>query len=194
MGNAAMALGVAEQRGGSKALADRILNVVLFITVLTSSIAFIEPSPTDALMFVLLVACVLARVRFDRKLAPLLVLIVLWLVGGSIATIVDDDTKAYQFLGTSAYLDISCVMIACLYCDGDLVRLAILRRAYLIAALIAVVAGYIGWFHLLPVYNSFLLNGRVAGTFKDPNVFGPFLIFPLGVQGYLNKYHQNPKL
>jgi hypothetical protein len=189
MGNAAMALGVAEQRGGSKALADRILNVVLFITVLTSSIAFIEPSPTDALMFVLLVACVLARVRFDRKLAPLLVLIVLWLVGGSIATIVDDDTKAYQFLGTSAYLDISCVMIACLYCDGDLVRLAILRRAYLIAALIAVVAGYIGWFHLLPVYNSFLLNGRVAGTFKDPNVFGPFLIFPLEmlILGFLTR-------
>jgi hypothetical protein len=189
MGNAAMALAVAEHRVGSKALADRLLNIVLFITVLTSSIAFIEPSPTDALMFVLLVACVLARVRFDRKLVPLLVLIVLWFVGGAIATIVDDDARAYQFLGTSTYLDISCVMIACLYCNGDLVRLSILRRAYLIAALIAVVAGYIGWFHLVPWYEIFLRNGRVAATFKDPNVFGPFLIFPLEmlILGFLTR-------
>ncbi len=189
MGDAAMALAVAEHRGGSKALADRILNFVLFVTVLTSSIAFIEPSPTDALMFVLLVACVLARVRFDRKLVPLLVLIVLWFVGGSIATIMDDDVKAYQFLGTSAYLDIAAVLFACLFCGGDLVRLSILRRAYLIAALIATVAGYIGWFHLVPWYDIFLLNGRVSGTFKDPNVFGPFLIFPLEmlILGFLTR-------
>ena len=66
------------------ALAQRLLNFVLFITVLSSSIAFIEPSPHDVLMFVLLVACVAARVPFDRKLVPLLLmLIVIWLLGGA---------------------------------------------------------------------------------------------------------------
>jgi hypothetical protein len=178
MGAPALAPATAE-RGGSKTLAERLLNFVLFITILTSSIAFIEPSPTDLLMFVLLVACILAHVRFDPKLVPLLVLIVLWFVGGCIATIVDDDTRAYQFLGTSAYLDISCVLFACLFCEGDLARLSILRRAYLIAALVATAAGYIGWFHLVPWYHVFLLNGRVSATFKDPNVYGPFVIFPL---------------
>jgi hypothetical protein len=177
--NPAMAPAFARHPGRSSAAGESVLHIVLFITVLTSSIAFIEPSPTDALMFVLLVACIAARVRFDPKLVPLLMLIVLWFVGGSIATIMDDDQKSYQFLGTSAYLDISCVMIACLYCDGDAVRLSILRRAYLLAAVIATVAGYIGWFHLVPQYNLFLLNGRVSATFKDPNVYGPFLIFPL---------------
>src|SRR3984885_12063482 len=177
--NPALPPAFARYPGRSSAAGESVLNIVLFIAVLTSSIAFIEPSPTDAMMFVLLVACIVARVRFDPKLVPLLMLVVLWFVGGSIATIMDDDQKSYQFLGTSAYLDISCVMIACLFCDGDLVRLSILRRAYLLAALIAVVAGYIGWFHLVPWYDIFLLYGRVAGTFKDPNVFGPFLIFPL---------------
>ena len=33
---------------GSAALPQRILNIVLFVTVLTSSIAFIEPSRTTA--------------------------------------------------------------------------------------------------------------------------------------------------
>ena len=175
----AIALAAERNFSSTTALADRLLNVVLFITVLTSSIAFVEPSPHDVLVFVLLAACVAARVRFDRKLVPLLVLIVLWFIGGAIATIVDDDPRAYQFLGTSAYLDIACVMFACLFSDGDLVRLSNLRRAYLLAAVIATVAGYIGWFHLLPGSDSFLLYGRAAGTFKDPNVFGPFLIFPL---------------
>jgi hypothetical protein len=59
------------------------------------------------------------------------------------------------------------------------VRLIILRRAYIIAALIATAAGYIGFFHLLPGSDIFLANDRVSATFKDPNVYGPFLIFPL---------------
>ena len=70
-------------------------------------------------------------------------------------------------------------MFACLFCDGDLVRLTILRRAYILAALIATAAGYIGFFHLLPGSDIFLSNDRVSATFKDPNVYGPFLIFPL---------------
>ena len=69
-------------------------------------------------------------------------------------------------------------MFACLFCDGDLVRLAILRRAYILAALIATAAGYIGFFHLVPGAGIFLDNDRVSATFKDPNVYGPFLIFP----------------
>ena len=76
----ATALGVGQYRD-SAPLAERILNVVLFITVLMSAIAFIEPSPHDVLMFVLLVACVIARVPFDRKLLPLLVLTIIWLIG-----------------------------------------------------------------------------------------------------------------
>jgi hypothetical protein len=53
------------------------------------------------------------------------------------------------------------------------------RRGYILAALIATAAGYIGFFHLLPGADIFLDNDRVSATFKDPNVYGPFLIFPI---------------
>ena len=162
------------------ALAQRLLNLVLFVTVLTSSIAFIEPAPHDGLMMVLLVTCVGARVGFDRKLIPLLLLIVLWLVGGLMSLMqVGDQAKDIQYAGTSIYLGIAALMFACLFCDGNLVRLAILRRGYILAALIATAAGYIGFFHLLPGADIFLDNDRVSATFKDPNVYGPFLIFPI---------------
>jgi hypothetical protein len=170
--------------GGSEvsavALSQRVLNILLFVTVLTSSIAFIEPSPHDGLMIILLATCVAARVRFDRKIVPLLLLLAIWLAGGFFALIaVLDQKQTVQYIATSTYLVIAAVMFACLFCDGDLVRLVILRRAYIIAALIATVAGYIGFFHLIPGADIFLANDRVSATFKDPNVYGPFLIYPL---------------
>lgn len=173
-------LAVADHSGRSSALAQRLLNLVLFVTVLTSSIAFIEPAPHDALMMVLLVACVGAHVHFDRKLLPLVLLIAVWLVGGLMSLVqVGDNTKDIQYAGTSIYLGIAGIMFACLFCDGDLLRLKILRRGYILAALIATTAGYIGFFHLLPGADVFLDNDRVSATFKDPNVYGPFLIFPI---------------
>ena len=162
------------------ALPQRLLNIVLFVTVLTSSIAFIEPSPHDGLMIILLATCVAACVRFDRKLVPLTLLLAIWLAGAFFALIpVLDQKQTVQYVATSAYLVIAAIMFACLFCDGDLVRLLILRRAYVIAALIATAAGYVGFFHLVPGADIFLANDRVSATFKDPNVYGPFLIFPL---------------
>lgn len=166
---------------GSTALANRLLNFVLFVTILTSSLAFIEPSPHDVLMFVLLTTCVAARIPFERKLVPLLLLLIIWLVGGFLSLAqVGDNAKNIQYTGTSLYLAIASLTFACLFSDGDSARLLILRRAYILAALIATAAGYIGFFHLLPGSDIFLIDaGRVSATFKDPNVYGPFLIFPL---------------
>jgi len=148
--------------------------------VLTSSIAFIEPSPHDALMIILFATCVAARVRFDRKIVPLTLLLAIWLIGALFAVIpVLDQKQTVQYVATSIYLVIAAIMYACLFCDGDPVRLIILRRAYIVAALIATAAGYIGFFHLLPGSDIFLANDRVSATFKDPNVYGPFLIYPL---------------
>jgi len=176
--NPAMALAI-ERPARSAAFAERLLNFVLFITVLLSSIAFIEPSPHDVMMFVLLAACVTARVPFDRRLTPLLLLIIVWLVGGALSLIqVGDDEKNIQYFGTSVYLGCAGILFACLFSEGDSVRLLILRRAYLLAALIATAAGFIGFFHLLPGSEIFS-SERVKATFKDPNVYGPFLIYPL---------------
>ena len=169
-----------ENSAAAAALPQRLLHVVLFVTVLLSAIAFIEPSPHDVMMMALLAVSIGARVRFDRKLVPLVLLLAIWLVGGCLSLIpVADQRPNVQYTGTSFYLASASVMFACLFCDGSLRRLEIVRRAYIVAALIATAAGYIGFFHLLPGSDIFLTNDRVSATFKDPNVYGPFLIFPL---------------
>ncbi|MGA2894676.1 MAG: O-antigen ligase family protein [Xanthobacteraceae bacterium] len=176
----ALTFAVGGQHGGSAALAETLLNIVLFITVLLSPLAFIEPSPHDVMMLVLFSTCVMARCRFDRRFVPLLFLLVVWLIGGAMSLIqIGDDQKAVQYFGTSVYLGIAALLFACLFSEGNLVRLLILRRAYILAALIVTMAGYAGFFHLLPGAAIFMDGVRVSATFKDPNVYGPFLIFPL---------------
>jgi hypothetical protein len=157
-----------------------LLNLILFLAALTSSIAFIEPSPHDALMIVLMVACVAARVSFDQKLLPLMFLLAVWLIGGFFSLIqVGDNAKDIQYAGTSLYLGIAAITFACLFSDGNMQRLSLLRRGYILAALIATAAGYLGFFHLVPHSDIFLDYDRVSATFKDPNVYGPFLMFPI---------------
>ena len=93
--------------GAAAALAQRLLNVTLFVTMLFSSIAFIEPSPHDALMFVLL-ACALPRGYRLTAAVPLLLFLIVWLVGGLLSLIqVGDEQNTIQYAGTSIYLGIA---------------------------------------------------------------------------------------
>ena len=53
----------------------------------------------------------------------------------------------------------------------------LILNAYVWAATLAALLGIIGYFDLLPgAYDSMTRYGRATGLFKDPNVFGPFLV------------------
>lgn len=160
-------------------LRERILLVVLFITVLASSVAFIEPSPHDGLMGVLAIAGLIAGMRFNRTLAMLLLCLVIWNVSGLISLInVLDIEKTVQYAATSVYLAIAAVLFACLFSDNTLQRLTVMRVAYVLTAAAVAAAGIAGYFHAFPGAQMFAPSGRALGAFKDPNVFGPFLIWP----------------
>lgn len=160
-------------------LTERILLVVLFVTVLASSVAFIEPSPHDALMAVLALACLVAGVRFDRTLALPLLLLVVWNVSGLLSlTNVLDQEKTIQYTGTSLYLAVAAILFACLFANNTMPRLTTMRIAYVTTACVAAIAGACGYFNLFPGAQMFAPLGRALGAFKDPNVFGPFLIWP----------------
>ena len=158
---------------------ERILLVVLFIAVLASSIAFIEPSPHDALMAVLGVACLVAGVRFNRSLSVLVFWLVIFNVAGLLSLIVAlDIPKTIQYSATSVYLAIAAILFACLFAENTMARLATMRIAYVITAAIVGALGAAGYFHAFPGAQIFAPEGRALGTFKDPNVYGPFLIWP----------------
>jgi len=160
-------------------LRERILLIVLFIAVLASSIAFIEPSPHDALMGVLAVAGLVAGVRLNRNLTVLVFWLVVFNVCGLISLInALDIPKTVQYTATSLYLAVAAILFACLFSENTMARLATMRVAYTITATAAALAGAAGYFHAFPGAQIFAPAGRALATFKDPNVFGPFLIWP----------------
>ena len=158
---------------------ERLLLVVLYVAVLASSVAFIEPSPHDALMGLLAVACLIAGVRFDRKITVMFVLLLIWNAGGlfSLANVLDRD-KTVQYAATSIYLAVAAVIWACILAENTMQRMAVLRSAYVLTATLAGFAGILGYFDVAGLGQTFSLNSRAMGMFKDPNVFGPFLIWP----------------
>ncbi|MEJ2435233.1 MAG: O-antigen ligase family protein, partial [Pseudolabrys sp.] len=146
---------------------------------LASSAVFIEPSPHDALMGVLLVMAIVAGVRLDRvMLAPFLLLLV-WNVGGMIALMhVPGREKTVQYTGTSVYLAVAAMLFAALFAHNTMARLNTMRVAYIITAVIASFLGMAGYFDIAGLAHLFAPGGRALGAFKDPNVYGPFLIWP----------------
>jgi len=160
-------------------LQGRILHVILFLTVLSSFVAFIEPAPYEAMMALLLLAAVIAGAAFDRKILPLVVLLIVWNAGLLLALIpVTHDQKAVTYTIVSLYLASNAVIFACLVTTHCEQRLATIRAAYILAAFIASVLGIIGYFQIAAP-DLLLFAGRARSTFKDPNVFGPFLVLPL---------------
>jgi len=163
--------------------AAKLVNALLFLTILVSPLVFIEPAPYEFLVAILGAACMLARVPFDRRLLPLLILLVIWNVGGAIAlTGVLDGQKAVRYAAISVFMAASTVIFACLFSENgvNVGRLQLMRRTYIVAAFVVAIIGSLGYLNAFPgASEMFATIGRANGTFKDPNVFGPFLILPL---------------
>ena len=158
--------------------AIQLLHGVLFLTILGSFLVFFEPSPYEVLSGLLAFTCLLAGVSLDRKLLPLVILLLLYNLGGAFSLIpVIDDTPAVRFAIISFYMAFTAIIFAMIFSTDCVRRAEILRRAYILAGVCAAIAGIAGYFNLLPG-GDLTLYGRARGTFKDPNVYGPFMVLP----------------
>ncbi len=86
MSNAALPLGRGEEV--RHVISARVLQRgVIWLTLFASCIAFIEPSPFEVMFTVMAFAFLVTRLRFSLMLAPLIVLLGLYNLGGLIALI-----------------------------------------------------------------------------------------------------------
>ncbi|MCW5688744.1 MAG: hypothetical protein KIT76_09395 [Pseudolabrys sp.] len=143
---------------------ERLFTTVLFITVLASCIAFIEPSPHDALVGVLAIVALAAGIRFHRILLIPFVLLIVWNVFGLFSLLnVPGREKTEQYAATSVYLAIAALLFALIFADDTMKRMATIRKAYVLAAIIAALCGTAGYFHLFPGSDMFTLYDRAMG-------------------------------
>jgi O-antigen ligase len=154
---------------------------LVWLVVATSGVVLFEPAPFDGLMVMLMGAAVAAGLRVPRHLAPLVVLLGVMvacdLLGSTQASAID---RAATHSLITLYLAASAVFFACLAAWRPEVTVPLVLSAVTLAAVLASIAGLVGYLGLVPGAEAlFTLFGRAKGTFEDPNVFGPFLVLPI---------------
>lgn len=158
----------------------RLVRPILWLTVLAGCFVTFEPSPYEYLFLALVWAVLVRGLSFPGFLAPLVLFLpVLFTIGGILAVVqIVYDFDAVRYVAITMYLAVTTVVFAALIAEDPVPRLDVIRSAYILAAVIAALAGIAGYFNLFPGADTFTLYNRARGTFKDPNVYGPFLVFP----------------
>ncbi|MCT7375838.1 O-antigen ligase family protein [Chelativorans salis] len=146
--------------------------------VFLSGFVLREPAPYELYMTGLIAVWAVFGLRISRHAAPLLVLLVLFNVGGFISmSQLADLGDIPLYLAVSLFLAFTAVFFAAII-EAQPSLLSVIFGAWLAAAVITATAGILGYFQAFPGAEMFTRYGRAAGVFQDPNVFGPFLTLP----------------
>lgn len=157
-----------------------MVQILLFITMLTSSVVLIEPSPYDLFMLLFLaILCLFIHLRLNKTIILPIILSLLFLLANTASMFfVQHPTSTIVYFTITCYLVVTFILLVGFFQTAKVGTAHVILAGYYCAALIATVIGMLAYFNFLPMSDLFLMFGRVKSTFKDPNVFGPFLIIP----------------
>jgi hypothetical protein len=85
---------------------------------------------------------------------------------------------SFLYIRTSSYLSVSLIFYAALVWRMPERAAPAIAMGLVIASIGAASLGIAGYFGVIPNAEAFAIYGRATGPFKDPNVFGPSLVFP----------------
>ena len=146
----------------------------------SGAVVFIEPSPYELVTLIAAVLFFATGLRLRLVFMPLLLLLVSLNIGYSIGAIpLLEESDVFSWIATSWYMAVTVMFFAMVISEDTAARFDMLRRGLTVGAMVASLAGIAGYFNLVPGGHDLLtLYERARGTFKDPNVFGAFLILP----------------
>jgi hypothetical protein len=158
---------------------QRLALALVWLSIALSAVVFTEPAPVDVLVLGLVIG--LPLVGLVAVPGPLWILGSLWFVCGAGAVLASsfapDIAKSARHTAISLYLYAFFFVFAGFIAKRPLQHTRLILDAYMWASLIGAAAGVAGYFNLFPgAFDLFTRFGRATGTFKDPNVFGPFLV------------------
>lgn len=161
---------------GSLWLAIAYYDVTLALAVVLLAAVRFEPAPADVVFAVLIAVGVVTR-RFKlRRVIPEAVLLVgAYLALNLVSTVeVGDPQRAVSFLAITLYVAAFGLWLAAYVTNSAIARR--ITCCYVAAAVASALVSTLALFLAFPGHDLFTRIGRAEGLFKDPNVFGPFLV------------------
>jgi len=153
------------------------LNGLIWLTVAVSSLTFLEPSPYDFLLLLLCATWFFSGFRVHRAIVPAALFYFLHILAGYFALVPyfsDVDSATYYYY--SIYMLIALIVFSILFSEDTDRRTDMLLQGYVMAAFAASIFAIIGYFDIWGTAEKFAPAGRAMGPFKDPNVYGSFII------------------
>jgi hypothetical protein len=152
---------------------------LMFLMAMSGGFVLSEPAPYELMFIMVLGATLLANAPFPSALVLPFVLICANIIAGIIAILTGPSSAdPLRYIAVAAYLSLSAIILAMAICTGPMRVLPAVRWGYTIGATGAALCGILGYFGVAGLDGPFTLSGRAKGPFADPNVFGPFLVFP----------------
>jgi hypothetical protein len=151
-------------------------SVVVIAAFALSAIVRVEPAPTD-LLLVIVAGVSLISGRLSIRLPPSVAIALPMLLVVDILSAVNAGStgRAISYVSISIYLALTAVWLTGAFADATIARRAL--KAYVIAATVAALVTVMVLELHLPGYSSLVYgDSRAQGLFKDPNVFGPYLV------------------
>lgn len=159
-----------------------IARATIAVLVFLSGFVMFEPAPGDLLLCVVVLVWSFCGLKLTRSMLPLIVLLAVYVAGGFLSfTQLSAFAKPTTYMATTAFLAISSIFFCAVLQDDTERRMRTIERAYIASAICCALIGILAYFGAMPGASLFTLYDRAKGTFKDPNVFGPFLVLPLVV-------------
>src|ERR1700681_2870391 len=158
---------------------DRLRLTRLWLLGAPGGFVMIEPAPYEFLIMLAMIIFVAAGVSMRAGHLPLMWLLIFCNIGfaTSLIPVITLDNTA-KWTAVSCFLSVTTLFFAIALVEDTERRLDILLQGYLVSAVIVSIIGILAYFKLIPGWEMFIGALRIRSTFKDPNVFAPFLMLP----------------
>jgi hypothetical protein len=155
---------------------ERAIRFLFGAMIFLGFFVFVEPAPFDLLAVVFIPVVLFTGFRLNGLLLTLSVILLLYNLGGfmSLAPWWHESVSVI-FTVLSLYLAILCVFLAAFFAQDPVPRAELCMKAYTASAIVVAITGIMGYFNVFGLFETLTLYGRAKGTFKDPNVYGPYL-------------------
>ncbi len=154
-----------------------LVNAVSAILVFSGLVSFVEPSPYDFMALVAIPMWFIGGFKVHRVQVPILLLWCIFEFAGFLALMphwLDVDSRLYQF--QSLYLFVTVICFTLFFGERTIDRAEICLKAYTLGAVVSAFVSLLSYFDVAGLGVQLItVEGRVSGTFKDPNVFGSYL-------------------
>jgi O-antigen ligase len=139
---------------------------------------FLRPSPYDFAALPAMIVWFVLGVRLHRSSVPFVALLLFYkvsLVAALVPYFAEPDPTLWTL--QSLYLMVTAIFFVMFFAHETERRVELTLKAYLASCVFAAAAGILSYFRDTGLL--FVMDGRAAGVFEDPNVLGSFLV--LGV-------------